>query len=317
MVIVFSSVPCFAARMATGACRMWAGVVAGGTAMRTGSTVTGTRSIVSCSSRSDFNRQLFDFEFCCLGPLIFCFLLLAIKLISILNINMPKESFDPNQLFTVPAVDFTANYRVLTPDELVELGESPTVIPSVPEEIIAKQEAFLKGTFEAWDKDSAPKAKISTESHSPFEQNWQELEKDVDTDKFGELILNPETQGLDFETSRVFIPDLSSMEGKKLSEVAEFLVSTYGDKYYIPGIEYEEWIFNKKDSDSLPKGKEFATLKQGLKDGYCFFFGSMLRYSDGHWCVPCVYWNGDGWNRRARRLGGGWDSSCRVVLLEK
>jgi len=230
---------------------------------------------------------------------------------------MSKESFDPNQLFTVPTADFAANYRALTPAELVELGESPMVIPSVPEEIIAKQEAFLKGTFEYWEKDSSSKAKISTESHSPAEQNWQELEKDIDIDKFGELILNPETQGLDFETTPVFIPDLSSMEGKKLSEVAEFLVSTYGDKYYIPGIEYEQWIFNKKDLDSLPKGKEFVTLKQELKDNYCFFFGSTLRGSDGHWYVPYVYWNSVKWDRHARRLGNDWDSNCRVVLLEK
>ena len=228
---------------------------------------------------------------------------------------MPQESFDPNQLFTVPAEDFAVKYRALTKKELVELGES-SVTTLVPEDIKTGREAFLRNTFEYWDKDSAPEARIITESRLPVVQNWPELEKDIDIDKFGELIINPETQSLDFETAKVFIPDLANLEGKKLSEVAEFLVSTYGDRYYIPGIEYEEWIF-RHDLDDFPSGNDFKVLKTELKDNYCFFFGSTLRHSHGHWCVPSVHWHGDKWNRYAYWLDHGWNSNYRVVLLEK
>jgi hypothetical protein len=54
-----------------------------------------------------------------------------------------------------------------------------------------------------------------------------------------------------------------------------------------------------------------------LKDGnYYFNFGSLVRRSDGHWNVPCARWYVSEWNRYANWLDNGWDSSCRVVLLE-
>ena len=230
---------------------------------------------------------------------------------------MSKESINPDQLFTVPASEFVVNYHSLTPTELAAIGESPIVPLAVLEEIKNKQEAFLMNTFKSWNKDTAPNAKISTGEHLPTEQDWSVLEKDIDTDKFGELILNPETQGMNFETAKVFIPDLSAFEDKKLSEVAEYLVATYGDKYYLPGLEYMEWLFGKKDLNALPAGSEFETLKTELNDRYCYFFGSTLRYSNGRWCVPYVNWNGDEWSRSARWLGYDWDSNCRVVLLER
>ena len=228
---------------------------------------------------------------------------------------MPQESLDPKQLFTVPAEDFAVKYRALTKEELAELGVLSVTTP-VPEDIKTSREAFLQNTFETWDKDSAPNAKIKTETRSPADQDWTGLEADIDTDKFGELIINPETQSLNFETTKPFIPDLSSQSGKKLSEVADYLVKTYGDRYYIPGIEYEEWIF-RHDLDDFPSGNDFKVLKTELKDNHCSFFGSTLRYSNGHWCVPYLNWNGSSWYRYARWLGHTWDSRCRVVLLER
>jgi hypothetical protein len=230
---------------------------------------------------------------------------------------MSKESFEPNQLFSVPPDRFRTHYRALSPEELAELGESPITAPAVPEEIRARQDNFLKNTFEYWDKNSAPQAKIEGESWLPADQNWQQLETDINPAKFGEYTVNPETQTLDFEKAKVFIPDLSSFKGKKLSEVAEHLIKTYGAKYYIPGIEYWQWIYDHKDLESLPTGKEFETLKKELNDNVCFLFGTTLRDSDGHWYVPYVHWDSGKWHRRACWLGHDWYSDYRVVLLEK
>ena len=176
---------------------------------------------------------------------------------------------------------------------------------------------FVKDTFETWDSAKASSIKIKAEVISPLEQPWSDLEGDIDTTKAGEYTLNPETQELDFATAKVFIPDLSSFVGKKVSEVAEYVVNTYGDKYYIPGLEYEQWLYQHENLKSLPEGKEFEELKQHLRDRYCFFFGSTLRDLGGRWCVPCVDWDGSGWFRDAFWLDFDWGSHDRVVLLER
>ena len=236
---------------------------------------------------------------------------------------MPKESTpqipsnpDSNKLFTIPMEEFR-QCRSLTPAELAELGESPLDTPTLSEKVTTTSDEFIKDIFETWDSAKASGIKIKAEAVPPLEQPWSELAGDIDTTKAGEYTLNPETQELDFETAKVFIPDLSSFKGKELSEVAEYLVNTYGDKYYIPGLEYEQWLYQHENLESLPEGKEFEELKQQLKDRVCFFFGSTLRYLDGHWCVPSVDWKSSGWNRDVDWLGSDWVSCYRVVLLER
>jgi len=236
---------------------------------------------------------------------------------------MPKESTpqippkpDFNKPFTIPMEEFR-QCRSLTPAELAELGESPLDTPTLSEKVTTTSDEFIKDTFETWDSAKASGIKIKAEAVPPLEQSWSDLEGDIDATKAGEYTLNPETQELDFETAKVFIPDLSSFKGKELSEVAEYLVNTYGDKYYIPGLEYEQWLYQHENLESLPEGKEFEELKQQLKDRICFFFGSTLRRLGGLWVVPSVDWGGSGWHRRARWLGGVWGSDCRVVLLER
>ena len=219
-----------------------------------------------------------------------------------------------SKLFTVPAKEFLTKYQPLTAEELAELGEAPI---ANAEDLEAQHDTFLKDTFDYWSEGSGAKAKISAETLLPADQNWSTLEKDIDPTKFGEYTLNPDTQHLNFETTKVFIPDLSAFNGKKLSEVAEHLIATYSDKYDIPGLEYWEWLVKRKNLDDLPTGPEFETLKQELKDNYCFFFGSTLRYSTGHWRVPCVNWYGDKWDRNAAWLDDDWRSRSRVVLLAK
>ena len=168
-----------------------------------------------------------------------------------------------SKLFTVPAKEFLTKYQPLTAEELAELGEAPI---ANAEDLEAQHDTFLKDTFDYWSEGSGAKAKISAETLLPADQNWSTLEKDIDPTKFGEYTLNPDTQHLNFETTKVFIPDLSAFNGKKLSEVAEHLIATYSDKYDIPGLEYWEWLVKRKNLDDLPTGPEFETLKQELKD---------------------------------------------------
>ncbi|MFA6404745.1 MAG: hypothetical protein WCW03_01980, partial [Candidatus Paceibacterota bacterium] len=78
------------------------------------------------------------------------------------------------------------------------------------------------------------------------------------------------------------------------------------DKYKIPGIEY--WKFMLENPDKV---------RDQLKDGnYYFNFGSLVRRSDGLWCMPYARWNVAGWRRNTDWLDDEWDSGYRVVLLE-
>ncbi|MEK7091802.1 MAG: hypothetical protein AAB900_02315, partial [Patescibacteria group bacterium] len=165
---------------------------------------------------------------------------------------------------------------------------------------------FIQETFKRWNQN-VPDTQISAKLESPASQDYKALTGDIDTAKAGEYTLNPEVQNLDFETAKVFTPDPSAFIGKSLSEVAEHLVTTFGSRYYLPGIEYWQWLASNPDKSP-----------QSLKDGkYQFLFGSLLRSSDGHWCVPYVDWSGDEWDRYAKWLDNDWNSYCRVVLLER
>jgi hypothetical protein len=170
---------------------------------------------------------------------------------------------------------------------------------------------FIKQTFELWNGNSTRKQRNQTPVLAlPQNQPWDTMKSDIDPKKSGEYTLNPETQGLDFEGAKVFIPDLKKFEGRPLAEVAKHLISTYADRYHIPGIEYWKWLIENPDKSP-----------QELKDGnYHFFFGSSLRPRDGGWGVPCFYWFAGGagrWSRGARGVGDGWSPGYRVVLLEK
>jgi MoxR-like ATPase len=177
------------------------------------------------------------------------------------------------------------------------------------EQLKAENQLFISDTFRSWY--SSPMTP-EEQNHTPVivgpeDLAWENLKQDIDPNLSGEYTLNPETQGLDFEQAKLFTPDLTKFNGKPLAEVAEHIVATYGDKYYIPGLEYWKWLI--ENPDKSPKD---------LKDGnYHFFFGSTLRNRGGRWGVPYFYWSGDEWNRGADGLGSTWGSDGRVVLLEK
>ena len=178
------------------------------------------------------------------------------------------------------------------------------------EEVQIENKAFLNKTFEGWyNATDAARAIDKVEAVDPMTQDYKVLAGDTKKTEFGAYTLNPETQGIDFEKARTFVPDLSAFDGKPLHEVAKHVMDTYSDQYHVPGIEYWKWLI--ENPTKTPPGTV-------IKDGkYYFFPGSVLRGKDGHWCVPYADWFGSEWYRNARWLTREWSSSCRVVLLEK
>ncbi len=178
------------------------------------------------------------------------------------------------------------------------------------QEAQTENKAFLNQTFEGWyNATDAAKAIDKVEAVDPTTQNYKALAGDTKQAEFGAYTLNPETQGLDFEKLRAFVPDLTAFSGKKVHEVMQHVVNTYGDTHYVPGIEYWKWLCENPTKN--PPGVQ-------IKDGkYYFCPGSVLRDEGGLWRVPCAFWSGSGWDRYAPWLTRGWLSRYRVVLLEK
>lgn len=191
-----------------------------------------------------------------------------------------------------------------------QLDSGEEIIPMPDDEELSQtNEPFMLSTFkDSWNWDTT---NLKPEGHtiSPQAQNYEDLSQDVDATKRGEYTLNPETQGLDFEKLRAFVPDLTAFNGKKVHEVVKHVMDTYGITHHVPGIKYWKWMIENP-------GK--TPPRSNLKDGNCYFFpGSVLRDEDGDWFVPYAYWEASEWRRRALWLTSAWSSVCRVALLEK
>lgn len=197
-------------------------------------------------------------------------------------------------------------------DELAgkgEKGDGPPPGDADAEALKQTNEQFMLHTFTGWYGNDAAKAKQEAIVATPESQDYQALSRSTEAAEFGKYTLNPETQGLNFEQLKTFVPDLSQFNGRPLHEVVKHVIDTYGDRYYVPGVEYWKWLYEHPGKN--PPGVD-------IKDGkYYFFPGSVVRDPGGRWNVPFADWGGSGWVRDARWLAGGWLAGCRVVLLEK
>ena len=223
-----------------------------------------------------------------------------------------KEKIKPGQLIKDSAGKISVYVGVS------KIDGSPVLRPYEGKEVSFTP--FLKETFGIWGIDAEKIKKVESASvlKDPKKlksKDWEGLKDDVQPDKFGDYTLSPEMGSFsdtDFEQmaklGKVKVEKLpNEFNGKPLTEVAPYIMKTYGDKYYIPGIEYWQWLVANPDKSP-----------EALKDGsYQFLFGSTLRNSHGRWCVPYVDWHSDEWNRYADRLDSDWNSHYRVVLLEK
>ncbi len=188
-----------------------------------------------------------------------------------------------------------------------------------PEELREEFRPFLKKTLSEWYSGEATiKARIpGALEHiptliTPKDQSWRKKIIDEARDTlFGEYTLNPDTVDIDWEAipsekiKSVKLPD--ELNNKPLAFVAEYIIKTYEADYFIPGLEY--WKYILENPDKLPE-----ELKD---DDRHFSFGSILRDADGDWCVPCARWINTTWSWGASWIENGWNSTCRVVLLEK
>lgn len=189
-------------------------------------------------------------------------------------------------------------------------GAGPPLGDADAEALKQTNEQFMLKTFMGWySVTKATEAKQEAIIVAPRSQDYRALSESTDATEFGKYTLNPETQGLDFEHLKVYVPDLSAFANKPLHEVMQYVVDTYSARYYIPGIEYWKWLYENPGKN--PQGVD-------IKDSnYYFLPGSVLRGHGGHWSVPGARWDGSEWDRIADWLAGGWNAGFRVVLLEK
>jgi len=200
-------------------------------------------------------------------------------------------------------------------DKMNEQLASGEELPQEPildlETLKTQNKAFLQETFKLWYGDAKSKVEQVPLIVDPKTQDYPALadKKATDATKFGEYTLNPDTQNLDWETlkDKIFIPDIpASLNGRPLSEVADYLIKTYKYTHQLPGLEY--WKFMIENPNQVPAQ---------MKDGNPYFnFGSLVRNSDGRWFVPYARWYGSDWRRYATWLGRDWRAYYRVVLLK-
>jgi hypothetical protein len=181
----------------------------------------------------------------------------------------------------------------LKPDTIAYVG-------SVNTTVISKWSKIPKYLYEQFPNKRVTLAK-------PIELDYLKLKDDINAGKGGEYTLNPENFGLDYEKVKVFIPDLSSLVGKSRAEVADYVAKTYAGKYRIADKEYQDWLVaNPQKTPEIFKDTNV----------WFYFTGSLVRVSDGDWCVPDADWCGSDWYHCALWLGDEWRQRGRVVLLE-
>ena len=189
--------------------------------------------------------------------------------------------------------------------------ELPQFVESDPSQYLQFWQTTFRDFWSVTDKNILNKAGTKPELISPEQINYQTKSQDIDTTKFGEYTLNPETQNIDWETIpdnkiKVIDPTAEGITGKRY-EVIQQIIQKYGSTHYFPGIEYWKYILENpaKAPDSLKDEK------------YHFFIGSIFRYSVGRWVVPYASWGGAVFLRHGYWLDSGWGSFERVVLLER
>jgi hypothetical protein len=129
--------------------------------------------------------------------------------------------------------------------------------------------------------------------------------------RFGMYTLNPETQNINWDNvseDQIFLPDLTSFQGKPAYEVLQRIVDLYSETHYIPGIEYWRWL--KDNYDKAPDSLKDQSAK-------FYFAGSLIGDTDGFMDVPYSTRLGESFSSRAQVLNGPWPASGLVVLVRK
>ena len=152
----------------------------------------------------------------------------------------------------------------------------------------------------------------------------QEIKEEPST-----FIENPETIFLNYEAMmdkiEIFDPNQSieldnwlkeRNRSKTIASVMDYVHTELSSKYYLPGMEFQEFMTNKmnRDINKLPKN-----TSEGFKNSKPWFYlpGSAFRSSYGDWSVPCGHWDGSEWDRRSYWVELDWVASERVLLVRR
>jgi len=168
---------------------------------------------------------------------------------------------------------------------------------------------FIAETFLMWyGKENAEGVKIIMKIVPLSEIDYKQL-KIADPSKYGQYTINPETAGMNYQERepKIKILDMKKFVDKPRSEVMKAVIEKYNGQYYIPGLEYEKYLF--ENLDKIPKE---------LKDeNNNYFMGSILHGQFGDASLSCVHWLNKKLDREALQLYGKWQQNDRVILLEK
>jgi len=143
---------------------------------------------------------------------------------------------------------------------------------------------------------------------------------DTDKSKFGQATINKETPP-DFEnpnikvlTEKELFPNIDfTQEANRLHAIHRFIYEVEklnrvpnGKRYYIPGLEYMEYLHQNPD-------KTPANIKD---ENYYIYAGANFRNHDGRLLVPGSAWDGSSLNRRRNYVSTSWASDNRFLVLE-
>ena len=157
----------------------------------------------------------------------------------------------------------------------------------------------------------------------------------------GEEAASPEFDYESINPANVQAFELPNMIGKSLAKVSKFIKAKYVDEYYVPGVEYRDYLiksFVARRSERLSRGGSLddhdpvdsmgGNPEEGgyLRSGKTFYFfgGEHPRWPDRALQVPWLRWNDSGWSgppdfqtSLGFRSDEDWSSHYRAVLIKK
>lgn len=205
-----------------------------------------------------------------------------------------------------------------------------------PEQYLTDLHPFMLETYKKWsynpdqlkivEEVTSSPDNIHIDETIPFDEmkavNSDEAKLEANKSKIGELYLTSES--VDFETAKLFTPEIPEKISKNgVGAVMKYIQEKYKETHILPDLKYYQYIAQLGDrhiaeKDPVKKKALLDQIPEQLRDGnYYFFPGSALVDESGLWMSPVLNWFGVDFLRGADRVENGWDSSCRVVLLER
>lgn len=232
------------------------------------------------------------------------------------RLNLPEKIPAPpkSEVFDLPKLEKTDVRKYFTPQEEKIASENIN-------DYFNKINFYTKITKERKNTPLSYKPRWCSTNDPSFGEIVRQNYTYESVDQYGELdeyITNPETALLDYgligepeileynpediykvpkkdRYFRAWKENLESVSGRRMASVsparnlgivANYIRQHYEDRYYIPGVEYQKYLYENPDK-----------IPEILKDGKeCLLFGSAFRYpggpNKGDWMIPSSVWRG-------------------------